>query len=758
MRNKNDYFREVDDLRASADLRSRIAALEVKKDRGTARRVARRLAVAACLALAVAAAGLLLFNRTGGELRPGPTPTPTPAQEQPPIPDEELAQLLANAYAASQDGAIQEGDQWQLLASHSENGRTMGILRYESAVHAGGYGNLALGVFDSAGRLLVGELHVLRGDAGDFYSWTDDGDGQFYTVCTNYSQGQGWQACSAALFVLQDSGLVPVRALPDEDAPLFDLGAQGYDDFWTDRKGIIRIQGSLVGLDLYTRDSDPRRQQSGDDAWNLERYLPLGTARVTAAEPDASEAFYSYSGPVLPLTATSIEGGPCTAVRTVTFDFTDLLHPHLVKDNFSLPPCPRVTDRYTITNNADHDQHLALYYPWSNCLLLSERGFIPTLTVSGGEVTDSGTVLGATVVLAGAPENGYGSLPDFGAYEFLLSGSGESYLSRSLQRPDLIIRDLPAAMYDVTDIHGADSAADPWAATLAVEFTLSDPEAQIFTYGFDGQTALDRENGVWRYSFFCNGNAAGLHRLLVIGGKLQNVTVTGYQDGTCTEVIPGFTATLTDGGETYFWAEGIADVLDDYYWDRSECPLYSLDYLSRAAADLIWNAARTPAMLNAGWDISSPGFNLYPRVAPELFPDGWYRLEDIFSKAAVQERIFYAVQDVTVPAGESVTVEAAFYYYPGTSINYMDPDRTGVFFGYDLAMTLGSALDFTYANLDIRLPDGYTLLNGNREPDSNDLPFTQERCYFAVAPNFKPGPVYPQPTASTISTDSGYGP
>ena len=70
------------------------------------------------------------------------------------------------------------------------------------------------------------------------------------------------------------------------------------------------------------------------------------------------------------------------------------------------------------------------------------------------------------------------------------------------------------------------------------------------------------------------------------------------------------------------------------------------------------------------------------------------RLEDVFSWVNIQERIFYAEAVLTIPAGESVQVEAALPKEASFDFACAHTENRGIY-GYDLVTQLGSALSFT---------------------------------------------------------------
>ena len=75
-------------------------------------------------------------------------------------------------------------------------------------------------------------------------------------------------------------------------------------------------------------------------------------------------------------------------------------------------------------------------------------------------------------------------------------------------------------------------------------------------------------------------------------------------------------------------------------------------------------------------------------------PSNMTMLEDVFSWCNIQERIFYAEATLTIPAGASVTVEAAFTKEGSYDFTCAHTENRGIY-GYDLLTQLGSNLSCT---------------------------------------------------------------
>ena len=83
---------------------------------------------------------------------------------------------------------------------------------------------------------------------------------------------------------------------------------------------------------------------------------------------------------------------------------------------------------------------------------------------------------------------------------------------------------------------------------------------------------------------------------------------------------------------------------------------------------------------------------MYKRQPKDRYSDG--RLDEILMEALSQERVLYLSFPVTVPAGGSVTVAAAFWKAPSYDYGCSGSENVGLQ-GYDLVTALGSTLEFT---------------------------------------------------------------
>lgn len=561
--NKRDYIREVESLRTPDHLRRRITSLPSRR---TARsfRWGRLLSLAACLvlviALAVALPALLRGLYPGGEIVSPPVATGSGDT----IPDEELAQLLAAEFPGGQ----QPGDTWELLCSISGDGCTLGVLRYEGP-HAFGLGSLFVGVFDNRTREPVEPVTIINGDDGEVYTWVDTAAQRQYLLCTNAVVTHGAESCTAALFSFDGSRLSTVTELPDMalEAENLPQGAetmfQSDTTFWEDHKGVI----NGAGLDLYERNPDwDAASAKEDDQWFYLCYVPLAaeeqaplTDITGPTQTDPTVGFDWYNPPVLPL----IVDGDSTGLRTwrkLTVDLTGGLSGE--QASADALRYPSVTDRYVVENNSGRDLTVTLCYPQANNLTASSTA-LPSITLDGYQQDNTPLIGGAL------PDVGDSWTGDFTTWEDYRDAmdSGDA-LSGAKADPVGMLAGVPVAVYDIVPSQDyeaiQDSLDDPWSVTLAVECTLSDPEAQVFLYGMEGYVPLSEDQLSRRYSFALNDNAAGLHRIIVVGGTLETGSVTGYTDCSFTQTVPELSGQVS-AKESLSLSDALLDCVKDFY-------------------------------------------------------------------------------------------------------------------------------------------------------------------------------------------------
>lgn len=360
---------------------------------------------------------------------------------------------------------------------------------------------------------------------------------------------------------------------------------------------------------------------------------------------DEASTFMSYAGPIFPLT--TLEDANLTAQRHITLDFAPW------QDGNSTDI--QVKDSYVLTNPTETDQTVTLAYPFAG-------SFYELYPVT---LTADGTELETTIY------PGVGGSQSIGSWKEYASIIQNGNLTAAHQEAPTL--DTPVTVYSFTDLILPES--DAVAHTLAVTYPWSEDSPAVMTYGFNGG-AIDQEAGWAQRSFSLpqpdSSQAEGPYLLIVVGDPLEEYTLQGYRDGSYDpgEELAGLTATVTQYQST------LGEVLD--------------------------TLCQGPKTLDQKYE-KSMGVLALPRAVffdtlcksfGTSIPSNMTMLEDVFSWCNVQERIFYAEATLTIPAGASVTVEAAFTKEGSHDFTCAHTENQGIY-GYDLLTQLGSNLSCT---------------------------------------------------------------
>lgn len=415
-----------------------------------------------------------------------------------------------------------------------------------------------------------------------------------------------------------------------------------------------------------------------------------------------SPAYMSYAGPVFPLT--TVEGGEgLTAERTVTYDFQHWMDGTFQRPYGGLP----TRDTYILTNPTGEDREVTLLYPFvSNLYALSDD--LPELTADG-ETLNADLLTGQYSRLGGGRSGGLPSMSDMESwteYQSLLSDG--RYQSGALgEWPDL--SHIPVTVYEITDPWVAEDAggSNPHIhAALELDYS----KTRVLAYGFNGGS-YDREGGTMRLSFsapqppapdssidpgFYEAERARLHHIIVIGEPVTDFQLLGAYDG------------APDSTNYMKWGTEIGANARQYETD--------LEAALRATAERMYSEYSW----NGGG--GRPDFALYFGMMKDSLLDTGILIDDPEERYdlyhpedlnfAAIERVFYLKARLTVPAGESVTVEASFLkkasfdYYCASS---KDKDVCG----YDLVTGLGTNLSFTAQTASAVNTDGVEIVRQN---------------------------------------------
>lgn len=380
---------------------------------------------------------------------------------------------------------------------------------------------------------------------------------------------------------------------------------------------------------------------------------PAAPEAEAPSAPAEGFSFLSYSGPILPLILPEVTG------LDVSRDLTLSIADHAAE----------VTDRYLFTNNSGHDISLTALYPVCGSLSALDQ-ILPVLTVNGA-AAESTLHAGQ---YAGSFVSAYGSDDDTRRDNLLQPSSWDHYDKLLQDKDDAGYALVPMANLNdrvtVYEFSEFVTRTDYDAATLAVEFEIDPDATTVMTYGFNGGTW----DGSWRqYDFFVpNGIRRDISpKLLILRGEdLESYQLAGYTDGSCEEPLTGLSCRV----ERYESDMGtVLERLCQTYLDKHASGIDISGILRSDPANI-----PPELFVRCAAEILTE-YGVLSESAAERYEFG--RLDEVIHEALIMERIFYTVFEVSLPAGESLSValdsrKAESFNFPGTK-------RSGIT-GYDL--------------------------------------------------------------------------
>lgn len=430
--------------------------------------------------------------------------------------------------------------------------------------------------------------------------------------------------------------------------------------------------------------------------------------------------FMSYAGPVFPLTLKDKDSA-VSAARNVDFDFITYRETNENIEKWgNNGGSVIVRDNYQLTNNTQNDITVTAVYPFTGNFQTMKW---PVITLDENEVKwnlNAGAYSGS---FRGAGDTTSTSLnlnniTSWSEYNDLLSDG--SYFADAYSVPESLEQNV--VVYRLSNL--TDGASEYKAATLCMSFQYDREKTSILTWGFNGGGTQEDTGYEFRCFFIREGLRAADENtkyLVVVGDDLENYTLRGYRNGSCTpgEEIEGVSATVT----------------------RDEM---TAGELLREIAQIRYNA-----LIDNEFDgdhnryiDNQISFEMYYQAIVKHFaaygPNGtdpkeryaFGMLDEIINEAAYQNRILYLSFDVSIPAGGSVGVNIEQIKNASFDFDCSGSENVGIE-GYDMVTSVGSGIVFTkqtasvsnYNAIEIvRQNFGFDLANGITEVelDSNE--------------------------------------
>jgi hypothetical protein len=372
-----------------------------------------------------------------------------------------------------------------------------------------------------------------------------------------------------------------------------------------------------------------------------------------------NRSYMAYMGPVFPLT--TLEGSEgLSATRHLTYDFISL------PDSHSFPNA-LVTDVYTLTNITENEMTYRLAYPFVASISTGVE-YIPVIQsahryetklyvgkytggYSGvwGKNDPNGTVNLATI----RSWEGYKTLLSDGTYL-------EDALEAFPEMTDTVI------VYQISDMQVHGEGTSP---TLKFSCEHDPTAVTSFAYGTRGGS-YNQEEGKFSYHFGASRDDA---YVFVIGGDLDTYSMQGYEDGGCDKGEEvDITATVTKTERI------LGEVLYELFFaDRDE---------SAISNELAFGAFAEMMMKNG---------HLSENPAERYRMD----LTSVLADSNNVDRVMYLTFEVTIPAGESITLPLVTQKEPSIDFTGKYANRNG----FDTVTALGTDIHFTEQTASIVL-------------------------------------------------------
>lgn len=436
-----------------------------------------------------------------------------------------------------------------------------------------------------------------------------------------------------------------------------------------------------------------------------------GSAGAGGAGADGASTFMSYAGPVYPLTLKETDSS-LTAEREITLDFEPWVPvwrsneeeadregytPEQRQETLDLynewyPEGGRwqsstdiqVTDAYTLTNASAEDKTVSVLYPFSGALYRLEE-CLPTLSADNLELKTalyagqySGGFQGAWEGWPNRTDNpGTLNLDQPNSWEdYRDSLEGGDYLQNALEDyPDL--SDIPVTVYRFYDSYGPepDEKAGHPNPSIRAYFDLDYDRTTVLSYGFHAGR-YDRENGKMIQGFSIPKSFqpwyGDPYYLIVIGDDIQNLTTGAYVTGGTDDD----TQKLNNAGVS---VERYSSDLESILRETAELMYRRSDRVQEGGVEFEMYFGLFKEFILSYGVLSDSGV--------ERYHTGWLTDMDV----TIVSRVFYLEAEVTVPAGESVTLTAKMTKEGSYDFDCAHTENRGVY-GYDMVTGLGSNL------------------------------------------------------------------
>ena len=338
----------------------------------------------------------------------------------------------------------------------------------------------------------------------------------------------------------------------------------------------------------------------------------------------------AYEGPVLSMTAT----GDTHNIKTKRW-IKGVIDTE--ESQGTVQPLLSVRDTYEIKNNSKEDKTLQLVYPFVTTLNLACDLDGEVIQTAGEDEQPVSYNIGDSVwAYLGLQESAQSTAED---YKRFLE-TAQDYQEHALEKEVDWSREV--SVYTFTDIY-AEADEDGGAYPGVIGVTVKGTGADVLTYGFDHSFATGE--GVSNHCFFIPEESRQI--VMIVTGEMDGEPEMGfYTNLDCEERVDGITCDMQRKDMSYADALRLCSraayrqVRQDYETGAYEGELP--EYLSE---DAVFKA------LTAAGDEDT----FYEHITNRYHTE---ELREIYEKLLGEVRIVYAMAMVTIPAGQSVRVEA----------------------------------------------------------------------------------------------------
>lgn len=405
--------------------------------------------------------------------------------------------------------------------------------------------------------------------------------------------------------------------------------------------------------------------------------------------------FEFYAGPVFPLTLMEQQDS-VRATRSVNYDFS-----LYGSENGS---GSQVTDAYTLHNASPSDVTVTAMYPYVGSFNMEE---FPVVTLNQSPVVYEifGGEYAGGFTGGGGESESLNLLDNLSWEDYRKMLEDGSYLSDAFSAPQNL--DQPAVVYKLYDIVNQNQNAGP--ASLCMLLDYDSEKSTLFTFGFNGGGRQKGTKIEYRDFFIREWHDRPdwkVKYLIVLGEDINGYTLQGYQDGSCTP------------GEELDWPDAKVERIETTFGEAlKEC--------ARIRYDAIVGNENHGGALDRYVNEKVSFEQYYGQIVKHFMKHGPMgsepkerydmaikHLDEFILEAGTINRILYLTFDITIPAGETVSLNIE--QLKPASYDHHHNDKEGADLnGYDMVTFLGSNLIFDRQSASISAYDSIEIVRQN---------------------------------------------